>query len=95
MINSSFYANNGNLICDALVHGMGIAPLPTFIIGDAIREGKAKIILKDWRPKTQDISLIYPSSKHLSAKVRAFVDMAVEHFKREVSGKNKWDKGLL
>ncbi len=94
-VKSSFYANNGNLICDAIVHGMGIAPLPTFIIGDAIREGKAKVILKDWRPKTQDISLIYPSSKHLSAKVRAFVDMAVEHFKPALDGNNQWDRELL
>lgn len=94
MINSPLSSNNGNLICDAMVHGMGIAPLPTFIVGNAIRKGEAKIILDDWRPQTEDMSLLYPSSKHLSAKVRAFVDMAVEHFK-PLDGKfNDWDQGL-
>ncbi|MEE9327259.1 MAG: LysR family transcriptional regulator [Cocleimonas sp.] len=80
-INGSFLANNGNLMCDAMIHGMGIALLPTFIVGDAIKSGKATVILNEWRQKSSDISLLYPSSKHLSAKVRAFVDLAVEHFK--------------
>jgi len=80
-VNGPLLANNGNLICDAMLNGMGIAILPTFIAGEAIREGKAITILNDWKQKPSDISLLYPSSKHLSAKVRAFVDMAVEHFK--------------
>jgi len=84
------YANNGNLICDAMANGMGIARLPTFIAGDAIRKGDAKIIMDDWRPKAPDISLLYPSSKHLSAKVRAFVDLAVEHFRHQPV----WDRDL-
>lgn len=80
-VNGPLLANNGNLICDAMLNGMGIAILPTFIVGDAIRNGKAITILNEWKQKPSDISLLYPSSKHLSAKVRAFVDMAVEHFK--------------
>lgn len=93
-VDGSLYANNGNLICDALVHGMGIASLPTFIIGDAIRKGQAKIIMDDWRPGMKDISLLYPSSKHLSAKVRAFVDLAVKHFQSSKDNKNDWDMDL-
>ena len=94
-INSPLASNNGNLICDAMVNGMGIAVLPTFIVGDAIRKGEAKIILDDWRPQREDISLLYPSSKHLSAKVRAFVDMAVEHFKILDDELNEWDQGIF
>jgi DNA-binding transcriptional LysR family regulator len=94
-INGSLITNNGNLICDAIVNGMGIASLPTFIAGDAIRKGEAKVILDDWRPQAEDISLLYPSSKHLSAKVRAFVDMAVEHFRPLAGEANEWDQDLL
>jgi len=93
-VTGNLVTNNGNLICDAMVNGMGIAVLPTFIAGDAIRSGKAKVILKDWREMGVDISLLYPSSKHLSAKVRAFVDLAVEHFKPEEGGVNEWDRDL-
>lgn len=90
-INGSLMANNGNLLCDALVNGMGIAIMPTFIAGDAIREGNAKIILPEWKPKSPDISLLYPSVKFLSVKVRAFIDLAAEHFE----GEPEWDKGLF
>ena len=93
-VDGPLIANNGNLICDAIVNGMGIARLPTFIIGDAIRNGDAKIILDDWRAKPEDISLIYPSSRHLSAKVRTFVDFAVEHFRPPKGEVNYWDRKL-
>ena len=92
-INTSLISNNGSLVCDAVINNLGIALLPTFIVGDAIRARQVKIILDDWRPSSEDISLLYPSSKHLSAKVRAFVDMAVVHFQVEGGGK-KWDIGL-
>ena len=93
-VDGPLIANNGNLICDAIVNGMGIARLPTFIIGDAIRNGDAKIILDDWRAKPEDISLLYPSSRHLSAKVRTFVDFAVEHFRPLKGEVNYWDREL-
>ena len=85
-VNGPLLANNGDLICDAMLGGMGVASLPTFIVGNAIKTGDAKVILPEWQPESSDISLLYPSSKHLSAKVRAFIDMAVEHFKV-----NQWD----
>jgi len=93
-VNGLLTTNNGNLICDALINGMGVASLPTFIVGDAIRRGQANIILDDWRPQPEDISLLYPSSKHLSAKVRAFVDLAVEYFRPVKDDVNTWDKNL-
>lgn len=94
LVNGSLTANNGNLICDAVTNSMGIAHLPTFIIGDAIRNGDAKIILDDWRAKPEDISLLYPSSRHLSAKVRTFVDFTVEYFRPPAGEVNYWDRDL-
>lgn len=82
------------MICDALVNGMGIARLPTFIVGEAIRYGEVTIILDDWRPSPQNISLLYPSSRHLSAEVRAFVDLAVDHFRPALGDVNECDKNL-
>ena len=85
-VNGPLLANNGDLICDAMIGGMGIASLPTFIVGNAIKTGDAKVILPEWKPESSDISLLYPSNKQLSAKVRAFIDMAVAHYKL-----NQWD----
>jgi len=93
-VNGTLTANNGNLICDAVTNGMGIARLPTFIVGDAIKNGEAKIILDGWRAKPENISLLYPSSRHLSAKVKTFVDFAVEYFQPAVGKVNYWDQEL-
>ena len=60
------------------------------LVGDAIRNGDIQIILPQWRAKALNISLLYPSAEHLSAKVRAFVDTAVEHF----AGIPEWDRDL-
>ncbi|MCK5895271.1 MAG: LysR family transcriptional regulator [Cocleimonas sp.] len=79
-VTSVLHANNGHLICDAMEHGMGIALLPLFIAGKILNKGNIKTILPNWSPESPDISLLYPSSKHLSAKVRAFVDLSVEYF---------------
>ena len=64
-----------------MIAGMGIASLPIFIVNNALKDGQAEVILPDWNVYNSNIYLLYPSSKHLSAKVRTFVDMAVEHFK--------------
>ncbi len=80
IVTGGLHANNGHLLCDAMANGMGIALLPMFIVGDLLKTDKIKAILPEWKPESPDISLLYPSSKHLSAKVRAFVDMSVEYF---------------
>ena len=80
IVTGGLHANNGHLLCDAMTNGMGIALLPLFIVGDLLKTNKIKIILPEWKLESPDISLLYPSSKHLSAKVRAFVDMSVEYF---------------
>jgi DNA-binding transcriptional LysR family regulator len=79
-VNSVLQANNGHLICDAVENGMGIALLPLFIVGDALKAGRLKSVLPQWKIESPDIALLYPSSKHLSAKVRVFVDLAVAYF---------------
>ncbi len=64
-----------------MINNMGIALLPTFIVGDEIKNKQATVVLSDWQLPATNISLLYPSNKHLSAKVRAFVDMAVMYFR--------------
>lgn len=81
LVDGPLFANNGHLILDAMIAGMGVASLPIFIVNNALKDGQAEVILPDWNVYNSNIYLLYPSSKHLSAKVRTFVDMAVEHFK--------------
>lgn len=79
-VSGPLHANNGDVLCDGMINGMGIALLPYFIIEQAVKEGSATIILPEWKSKPPELSLVYPSRIFLSAKVRCFIDMAVKHF---------------
>jgi len=67
-------ANNGNVLRDAAVRGVGLAILPDFICTRDVAEGRLVRVLEDWSMGTRAIWAIYPHSRHLSAKVRACVD---------------------
>ena len=69
--------DNGELILDAARRGLGVARLPTFICGEALRAGELVSLLDDDVPQSGGVYAVYPHNRHLSAKVRAFVDFAV------------------
>jgi DNA-binding transcriptional LysR family regulator len=74
------HANNGQMQAALAAEGMGIAFEPDFIVAPLTRAGRLVAILPDFRPPSSPIFAVYPSRRHLSAKVRAFVDYLVERF---------------
>ncbi|MDK2777123.1 MAG: LysR family transcriptional regulator [Pseudomonadota bacterium] len=58
--------------------GAGIAPLPLLIASPAIRSGDLVPLLCDWPFEASPIHALYPSNRHLSAKVRSFVDFVID-----------------
>jgi DNA-binding transcriptional LysR family regulator len=58
--------------------GAGITPLPTLIAASAIRAGNLVPVLADWPFEANPIHALYPSNRHLSAKVRSFVDYVID-----------------
>lgn len=77
-VDGRIQCNNGDALMTAAVGGLGIALLPDFIVAPAIRSGKLKIILDDWADTSNAIWLVYPHNRHLSAKVRVFVDFLMD-----------------
>ena len=67
-------ADNGDLLRLAALGGAGIVFQPRFIVDDDIDAGRLVRILADWQSAQLGIYAVYPSRKHLSAKVRTFVD---------------------
>ncbi len=63
--------NNGDLLLDAAVAGLGIALLPTFIAGPAIRDGRLRIIDIGLKPEEEFIFMAHPEGRRASAKIRA------------------------
>ena len=63
--------NNGDMIHDAAIAGLGIAHLPMFVAGPAIRAGKLRVIEIGIRAEEECIFIAHPEGRHASAKLRA------------------------
>ncbi|PKB91548.1 transcriptional regulator [Ewingella americana] len=62
--------------------GLGIIQMADFLMAEMIAEGRLMSILDDWSNEPLPIHVVYPQNRHLSAKVRVFVDWATELFSR-------------
>ena len=88
-VNGVWCSNNGEVLRDAAVRGLGITLLPTFIVGQELQRGTLQIVLPDYHPPELSISVIYPVNRHLSTKVRLLVDFLQERFGEQPSW--NWD----
>lgn len=71
-------ADNGDMLRLAAVSGAGLTFLPEFIVAEDLATGRLVQVLKGFTSPNFGIYAIYPSRKHLSAKVRTFVDLLTE-----------------
>jgi LysR family transcriptional regulator for bpeEF and oprC len=54
--------------------GLGIAQIPAFVLKDSMERGRLELVLGDWFPEPSPLYVVYPQHRHLSSKVRVFVD---------------------
>lgn len=69
-------ANNGGVLRDAAIAGMGVAREPSFIVWKAIERGELVPLLRGHRWNELAIYTAYPPTRHLSARARAFIEFA-------------------
>jgi DNA-binding transcriptional LysR family regulator len=79
-VSGRLHSNNGDLLAEAAARGAGIVFEPAFIVGPDVRAGRLVPLLQEFSAPPLPIYAVYPSRKHLSAKVRLFVDFLVERF---------------
>lgn len=89
-VHARLQANNGDCLRQAAEEGHGIVLGPSFILHRAIERGRLLPILQDHRWPTLHAYAVYPRTRHLSQRVRAFVDFLVERF----AGVPYWDRCL-
>jgi DNA-binding transcriptional LysR family regulator len=80
VVSGKFISNNGDALCRAAISGSGIALLPTDIAGEALRSGELVPLFAHLKQAEIGIYAVYPSRRHLSAKVRTFVDFLAQQF---------------
>ncbi|MEJ7931111.1 LysR family transcriptional regulator [Ramlibacter sp. AN1015] len=88
-VGSLLESNDGQVLRAAALAGMGILVQPTYILYEDIVAGRLTPVLDDWDLPRLTINMAYPSRKHLSAKVRSFIDFMAEHFER-MDYSRKW-----
>jgi LysR family transcriptional regulator, regulator for bpeEF and oprC len=60
--------------------GLGIAQIPAFVLKEAMERGSLELLLGDWFPEPAALNVVYPENRHLSSKIRVFVDWVAELF---------------
>jgi len=89
-VSGSFRTNNAEMLRAAALDGVGIAALPTWAVAEQLRSGMLRWVLPAWEAPVSTIYAVYPASRLMSMKVRAFVDHLARHFGR----KPYWEDGL-
>ncbi|MCG6871702.1 MAG: LysR family transcriptional regulator [Gammaproteobacteria bacterium] len=80
-------ANSGDFLCAAAAAGRGVTVPPTFIAWEYLRRGELVPLLQDFRWPVSPAYAVYPPTRHLSYRVRAFIDFLAERF----AGVPYWD----
>lgn len=83
-------ANNGGVLRDAAIAGMGLVRGPSFIVWKAIERGQLVPLLTGHRWNELAIYTVYPPTRHLSARARAFIDFV----RRRIGPRPYWETCL-
>jgi DNA-binding transcriptional LysR family regulator len=70
--------NSADAAIQYAVQGGGLTRVLAYQAAEAIKAGQLKIVLEKFEPPALPIHIVYPTSRLLSAKVRAFIDLAIE-----------------
>jgi DNA-binding transcriptional LysR family regulator len=82
-------SNDGQVLRAAALDGMGILVLPKYILYDDLVAGRLVSLLDEWDLPRLTVNIAFQSRRHLSAKVRTFVDFLAAHFER-MDYNRKW-----
>jgi len=79
-IRGRFCSNNGDVLAEAAVEGLGIALLPDFIVEAHLAAGRLIKVLEDSARAPMTLFALYPSRQHVPAKTRKFLEFLLDWF---------------
>jgi DNA-binding transcriptional LysR family regulator len=89
-VSGAFETDEVDAVRAAVVAGLGISPLPVYMVADALREGQLLPVLRRFQVLPESaIYLVYLPNRTLASRVRALIDFLVERFGAVPS----WDQG--
>jgi DNA-binding transcriptional LysR family regulator len=78
-ISGNLFSNSGETLRTAALQGVGVCLAAGFLVADDIGSGRLVRLLPEYRPLDFAMNAVYPHRHHLSAKVRSFIDLLVQH----------------
>lgn len=76
----ALHLDNAEAIRVAALAGLGIAKLPSYIVAEDLRKGSLQPVLSEFSEPPEPIRVVYPSKRHMSPKVRCFIDELISHW---------------
>lgn len=73
----SLHVDDDEALSQAVLGGLGLSLLPTFIIGKDLQAGRLRAVLSEYIPVERDVYALYLPTRHLPVKVRAFIDFLI------------------
>lgn len=87
-ISGRLEANNGDVLLDAAIRGIGITRAPTFMAEQAINERQVEVLLADFPAPELGIYAVFPGNRYVPHRVRALVDYLAER----IGPNPPWDR---
>jgi LysR family transcriptional regulator for bpeEF and oprC len=72
--------NDSSAYLTAGMQGLGLMQMSSFMVDQMVAAGKLEIVLPDWTSTPLPVNVVYPQNRHLSAKVRVFVEWVADLF---------------
>ncbi len=77
-VNGPLHVDDDEALSQAVLGGLGMGLLPTFIIGKDLQSGKLQAVLSEYIPVERHVYALYLPTRHLPSKVRVFIDFLVK-----------------
>ena len=86
-VTGSLHVDDDEALSQAVLGGLGLALLPTFIVSPELRTERLQAVLSEYIPVERHVYALYLPTRHLPSKVRAFIDFLLER----IGEKPYWD----
>lgn len=82
-VNGPLHVDDDEALSQAVLGGLGLGLLPTFIIGKELQHGNLQAVLSAYIPVERQVYAMHLPTRHLPHKVRAFIDFMIAHIGEE------------
>lgn len=79
-VNGSFHSNSPRAIANMALNGVGVALCPIYVVKDYVEKGLLTLLFENNEESTLSLYAVYPSNRHLMARIRALIDHITEYY---------------